>query len=130
MSVTGDDRMFVRNGTACVSAISVVYSTHTLYWIDQCTYTIESLRLEGGTSARTIPLSTVVFFPSGLSLFNNRVYYSESRGIYSAEVDGGAGDVRLYRSGSVRSTGISIVHSSRQPSGMCRELCCIEGCLF
>ena len=120
VSVTGDRRSTIRTGNPCVNALSVNYWTHTLHWIDTCTFSIESLRLDGDSSTHSSPFASTVFFASALQVYNQKVYYAEGRGVYEADPAGGSEENQLFRSSPTRATGVKVVHPSQQPA--CRFL--------
>ena len=117
ISVTGDDRSILRSNLHCVRVITIDYSLHTIYWINHCNYIIQSLRLDGNEATHTYPFNREIYFASGLEIFGNIFFWSENSGIYSLN---NSHTVILFSSplGS-RSTGVVIVHPSKQPQGMC-----------
>jgi hypothetical protein len=116
VSVTDDRRSIIHTNNPCVNALSIHYWSHTLYWIDTCTFAIESLRLDGDSSTHSFPLNEIIFFSTALQVYNGKVYYAEGDGVFEADPDGGTERRQLYSTAQTRATGVKVVHPSRQPS--------------
>jgi hypothetical protein len=118
VSVTGDDRSTFQPDVLCPSAMSIDYAAHRLYWIDQCTYEIETLRLDGDSSTHSFPLNTIIFFAAGLTVYDGVFYWASSSGISGAAMVGDSSETQaIYTTSGTRATGIQVVHPSRQPGG-------------
>lgn len=120
VSVTGDDRSTFHEDIECATSMSIDYSLHTLYWINQCTYEIEALRLDADSSTHTYPLNSVIFFPSGLTTYNGVLYWAESNGVFkanSSDVNIEEQQIFTTRNTGDRATGVKVVHQSQQPPG-------------
>ena len=118
VSVTGDGRQTFHSNTPCVTAMTVDYAFHTIYWIDMCTFLIESLRLDGDSSTHSFPLDASIFFPSGLTVYRDLLYWSASSGIFmgNTSVSNTVG-VSVFTTRNTRATGVQVVHPSQQPGG-------------
>ena len=117
VSVTGNNRSTFHGDVTCAQALSIDYSDHTLYWIDQCRYEIEAIRLDGDTSTHVYPFDVAIFFPSALANYNSELYFSAAQGIYKANRDSGEVE-QVYRISGTRGTGVQVVHPSNQPPGI------------
>jgi hypothetical protein len=116
VSVTDDRRSIIHTNNPCVNALSIHYWSHTLYWIDTCTYAFESLRLDGDSSTHSSPFNEIISFSTALQVYNGKVYYAEGDGVFEADPDGETGRRQLYSTAQTRATGVKVVHPSRQPS--------------
>ena len=119
-SVTGDDRSILRSGFQCkVEALTIDYPT--IYWIDHCWYVINSLRLDGDPTTHRLLMGTTIVFPNGLAIYNDTLFWSEHAGVFQMANKQGAIKTTLYSTAEEeRCTGLQLVHSSRQPNGMCK----------
>ena len=118
VSVTGDDRSNFHRGISCAYALSIDYSNHTLYWIDQCTFEIEALRLDGDSSTHSYPLDSTIFFASGLTIYQGILYWAEASGVFMANpFDSDAESEQVFVARNTRATGVQVVHPSQQPPG-------------
>ena len=118
-SVTGDAQSVLRSSLMCVNILAIDYASVTIYWIDQCLYTIQSLRLDGDDSTHSYPFSNAILFPTGLTIYNNTFYWSDQNGVYKRESNTDADVVIVYHApqGS-RATGVQLVYPSMQPPGI------------
>ena len=81
-SVTGDDISTLRSNLVCVNVLTIDYASVTIYWIDQCEYQIQSLRLDGDEATFSYPFTTTIQFASGLVIKNNTFYWSDQSGVF------------------------------------------------
>ena len=118
VSVTGDNRATFHGDLDQIGAMSVDYATHTLYWISQFTYEIEAIRLDRDASTHSYPFSRPIFFASAMAIYQNLLFWAETRGVYRANMDVEDDIVQMFATGSTRATGVQVVHPSQQPLGM------------
>lgn len=117
VSVTGENHETFHGDLFCIQAMSVDYRTHTLYWINQCTYEVEAIRLDGDASTHAYPFNRPIFFASALAVYQNLLFWAESGGVYRANRDVEDDIVRMYATSGTRATGVQVVHPSQQPQG-------------
>lgn len=118
VSVAGDNRATFHEDLYQIQAMVVDYTTHTLYWISQYTYEIEALRLDRDANTHSYPFTRPIFFASAMTIYQNFLFWSESTGVYRANMDLEDNIVRMYATGSTRATGVQVVHPLQQPLGM------------
>ena len=118
VSVTGDDRSTFHTDIQCALAMSIDYASHTLYWIDQCNFAIEALRLDGDSSTHTYPFNALIFFPSSVTVYHDLIFWAAASGLFRAnQSDSGSGSVQIHTTVNTRATGVQVVHPSQQPPG-------------
>ena len=118
VSVRGDSHSTFHRDVSCVTTMTVDYTSHTIYWIDQCTFQIQSLRLDADSSTHSLTLDPSIFFPTGLSVFQDVLYWTAWSGVFKANQSDDNPEMELiFSTGSTRPTGLRVVHPSQQPSG-------------
>lgn len=101
------------------SPLTLDYSSHTVYWIDYCSYRIESLNMNGDSSTHSAPVSKTIAFPSGITQLEDMIYWTEPTQIFAVNKTRGEPVVQLYRGYSNNKLGgLEIVHTSKQPPSM------------
>ena len=117
-SVTGDDISTLRSNLVCVNVLTIDYASVTIYWIDQCEYQIQSLRLDGDEATFSYPFTTTIQFASGLVIKNNTFYWSDQSGVFERinTTDAVVRTIYDLQQG-FRATGLQLVHSTVQPQG-------------
>jgi hypothetical protein len=115
-SVTGDDISTLRSDLFCVNVLTIDYASVTIYWIDQCLYEIQSLRLDGDVTTHFFPFTTDIPFATGLVIKNGTFYWSEQGGVFERQSASDATVTTIYRlQRGFRATGLQLVHSTVQP---------------
>ena len=120
VSVQGDSRSTFHTNIDCANALTIDYASHIIYWIDQCTFEIESLRLDGDSMTHSFPLNSIIFFSSGVTIYENTLYWAGGSGIFSANRSESENPEikHIFITSNTRATGIQVVHPSQQPSGI------------
>ena len=120
--VTGDAKWTLYTATSpCIWPLTLDYSSYTIYWINYCTFRLESMSMDGSMEKQSLDVGEV-YFSSGITQFKDEIYWTQRRNTISSvlSVNKTHGeDVKLVFSGSstLRLGGIEVVHPSRQPSG-------------
>lgn len=119
MAVIGAVRETLYTQVTCAAPLTLDYSTHTVYWIDYCSYRIESLNMNGDSSTHSTPVSKTIVFPSGITQLKDMIYWTEPTQIFAQNKTRGESVVQLYRGYSNNKLGgLEVVHTSKQPPGI------------
>jgi DNA-binding beta-propeller fold protein YncE len=118
-------------------SLALDHPTQTLYWIDSASSTIGSCRTDG-SDIHTV-LATNISNPTGLSVFENRLYWAEkdSGVIYSVDKGNGA-NIETVLQYIYKPVDLTLIHPLRQPhdvgyvnpclvnNGGCQFLCLVS----
>ena len=119
VAITGAARETLYTRVTCAAPLTLDYSSHTVYWIDYCSYRIESLNMNGDSSTHSAPVNKTIVFPSGITQLEDMIYWTEPTQIFAVNKTRGEPVVRLYRGYSNNQLGgLEIVHTSKQPPSM------------
>ena len=117
---TGEQREVIttQNGRCGPGPLTADYSTHKIYWLDYCSYTIKAMTMDTheilniavGQTTEVTPAST------GIVSFRGSVYWAKLKNLY--HFDGNETTTyTLNIDGTSSVTAMQIVHPSRQPIG-------------
>ena len=101
------------------NALTLDYVSEVLYWADASLDKIESSYVDG--SNRRVIVSTGVYHPFGITLLEDKLYFSdwEVRGILLTNKSGGQGVQPLTTNSLCPvASGIQIIAEERQPQGV------------
>ena len=124
IGVDGRGRATIKSHTGeCVQALAVDFVTQSVFWVDSCSYTLESIHIDGHQTSNIVQ----VRLPSGLrsegiSIFNNYLYWTESglSGATIKRLDRVIGEPVVEEVSQVYHSiigGVEVVHPSKQPDG-------------
>ncbi len=105
----------------CPWPITIEFSTHRVYWADFCRRTIESVGMVGSGHATIVhPELHQVQFSYGVSLFGDKLYWTQDTKVYSTQMTPEQNIVQLHNNerSNLRLRSIQVIHPTRQPPGM------------
>ncbi|XP_065166985.1 vitellogenin receptor Yl-like [Atheta coriaria] len=129
-----EDYSFVSNDIHWPNGLAIDYPNERLYWTDGKLMTLESIRLDG-TDRRMI-LEGIVKHPYAISVFENRLYWSDwaTYSIQSCDKFTGKNHTTLVKEKREYIYGLHVFHSALKPqmvnpckNSMCSDICMISG---
>ena len=118
-SINGGDRESLIANLPCVQALTIDYSSHTVYWADTCIFSFQSISLNGDRETLSYPFSRNVFFVSSMGMFEDNLFWVEPTGIYTVQRSGQGYRAVMAASSTRRPRSMQVVHPSQQPPGEC-----------
>lgn len=119
VGVDGRGREIIREGLGtCVQTMTLDYASFTIYWIDKCLRTLESVMMDGVHTSNSVPIGSV--FTDGISILGDYLYWADtfSRSVRRLNRITGTPVVQVSQPKSGLFGGIEVVHPSKQPNGM------------
>lgn len=117
MAVNGGEREKISD-TLCPYSLTLDYATRDLYWLDSCTYQLETSKIDG-SNFQHIETDDDNYFSYGVSVHDGNVYWTQTGptsyvDCYDMEA---ASQHRIYSVQNTVLQDIHIVDPSNQPSG-------------
>ncbi len=120
VGVDGRAREVIRSGlgASCIQALTLDFASFTIYWTNRCSFSLESVRMDGNRAYTSVTLGTLSSI--GVSLFNDFLYWTDSfnQGLYRVNRTAGTPATRVIgRRIDGIFGGVEVVHPSKQPEG-------------
>lgn len=122
-SVHGGTKETLMDGLPCLHSLTIDYSTHILYWADECEYTFQSLSLGGNRETHTDMFTMIVYFVSSVARFGDDLYWVQPNGIFTIKYTGDGYQVLMEAPSSARPYSVQVIHPSQQPACMLYVAC-------
>lgn len=105
---------------ACVDAMTLDFPTFTIFYLDRCTISLKSVRIDGIRTSSSLSLSFSSLTSLGISIYEDFVYWTDSSTSSLRRVNWtttGAPAVEVTQ--PIRSLfgGVEVVHPNKQPFG-------------
>nr|CAE54584.1 epidermal growth factor precursor [Suberites domuncula] len=122
VSVTGDGREVIAGGLGrgCIRPLVLDYFAQTVYWIDNCDFSIRSVNISGNQVTSNEPIKRPPNRDSslGVALYEDIIYWSETANVYGVNKSTGAPVTRVHAGSSSNPfKSLKVVHPNNQPSG-------------
>jgi hypothetical protein len=121
IGVNGMGREVVKSRVgSCVKALTLDFSTFTIFYLDSCTLQLISIRMDGVRTSSTISIALSSLTSSGLSVYQDFIYWTDSttRTLRRANrTTEGATVEEIVRTEPTLFGGVEVVHPDKQPFG-------------
>jgi hypothetical protein len=97
------------------AGLTIDYTTRKLYWVDSKLKTIKHCSLNGSAIRELV--NTGLLNPSAVTVFEDHIYWADTRSIYKANKFTGK-NVSVLVNDAMSPQDAHIYHPQRQPSGM------------
>lgn len=121
IGVDGRGRDVIRHTrNTCIDAMTLDFSSFSIFWLDRCASRLQSVRVDGILAASSISISFPAVTASGMSVYEDYVYWPDSSTKSLRRVNHTAGEPVVQVSQTFLPTvfgGVEVVHPSKQPYG-------------
>lgn len=121
IGVNGAGREVVKGSLgSCVEPMTLDFPTFTIFYLDRCSISVKSVRMDGVRTSSSLTLSLGSLISSGISVYEDFIYWTDSstfsiRGVNRTII--GAPLVEVIRPLPSLFGGIEVVHPDKQPPG-------------
>lgn len=104
---------------SCVDAMTIDFSSFTIFWLDRCTFTLESIRMDGVRISSSISIVLSSLTSVGISVFGDFIVWSDSfnRNVRGVNRTLGNSVIEVSQTLPTVFGGVEVVHPDKQPSG-------------
>lgn len=120
IGIDGRGRETIRSSLGpCVDAMTIDFSSFTLFWLDRCSFTLESIRMDGVRTSSSILIVLSSLSSVGISVFGDFIVWSDSFNGNVRGVNRTVGNAVIEVSQTMVTIfgGVEVVHPDKQPTG-------------
>ena len=120
IGIDGRGREIIQSSLGlCVNAMTIDFSSFTIFWLDGCTFTLESVRMDGVRTTSSISIVLSSLSSVGISVYKDFIVWSDSfnRNVRGVNTTVGNAVIDVSQTLLTVFGGVEVVHPDKQPNG-------------